>query len=418
MTIERRKLLKATLAAPLLASSCGLETSSGETSDPIDELLSRTADLEPVPQSEYAARLETLWKKLHDLKVAAFVAEAGPTLEYFTGASWWRSERIFAAVIGVDRPPIFACPGFEEGRAREKIVAKDSEVRVWQEHESPYALLGEILSDIGIRNGVVALEPTSRFFLVDGLRTECPTLTVRNGNEISEACRIAKTPLEIGYMRLANEITKAAYDAAFKGLEEGMQERDLASRISKAHSKLGTRGGAMVLFGPSSALPHGSKEARTLGPGDVVLVDGGCSINGYQSDVTRTVVYGEASPKHHEIWDTVLNAQSAVLELARPGLECQELDRAARKITTEAGYGPDYRYFTHRLGHGIGLEGHEPPYIVEGNTLELQPGMTFSDEPGLYFPGKWGLRIEDILAITSDGAEVLGERCLELPVMG
>ena len=174
----------------------------------------------------------------------------------------------------------------------------------------------------------------------------------------------------------------------------------------------------MVLFGPSSALPHGSKEPRILGPGDVVLVDGGCSISGYQSDVTRTVVYGEASPRHHEIWDTVLKAQSAVLELARPGLECQELDRAARKVMTEAGYGPGYRYFTHRLGHGIGLEGHEPPYIVEGNTLELQPGMTFSDEPGLYLPGEWGVGVEDILAITSDGAEVLGERCLKLPVVG
>jgi Xaa-Pro dipeptidase len=392
MAIDRRQILKATLATPLLASSCGSSIPSEEASDPIDGLVSMTVDLDPIPQSEYDARLERLWKKLQEEKVEAFVAEAGPTLEYFTGASWWRSERIFAAVIGVDRPPIFACPGFEEGRAREKIGAKDAEVRVWQEHESPYTLLGEILSDLGIRNGVVALEPTSRFFLVDGLRTECPTLTVQNGNRISEACRITKTPLEVGYMRLANEITKTAYDAAFKGLEEGMEEQDLAARISRALSKLGSRGGAMVLFGPSSALPHGSEEARTLGPGDVVLVDGGCSINGYRSDVTRTVVYGEASSKHREIWNTVLEAQSAVLELARPGLECQELDRAARKVMTDAGYGPGYRYFTHRLGHGIGLEGHEPPYIVEG--------------------------IEDVLAITSDGAEVLGERCLELPVLG
>lgn len=219
-------------------------------------------------------------------------------------------------------------------------------------------------------------------------------------------------------MRLANEITKAAYDAAFQGLKEGMDEGDLASRISTAHSKLGARGGAMVLFGPSSALPHGSKETRTLRPGDVVLVDGGCSINGYQSDVTRTVVYGEASPKHYEIWETVSRAQSAVLDMARPDLECQDLDRAARTIITEAGYGPDYRYFTHRLGHGIGLEGHEPPYIVEGNSRKLQSGMTFSDEPGIYLKGEWGIRIEDIIAITPNGAEVLGERCLELPVVG
>ena len=209
-------------------------------------------------------------------------------------------------------------------------------------------------------------------------------------------------------MDLANRVTKLAYREGFKTLRAGMSTRDLAGAISQATQKLGSSGGGGPQFGPNTAFPHGSQVQRTLTAGDSVLVDGGCAVEGYRSDVTRTVIFGQPSDKQRRVWDIVKKAQDAALKAARPGATCESVDAAARKVVEDAGYGPGYKYFAHRLGHGIGMEGHEYPYLVKGNTLKLEPGMTFSNEPGIYIYGEFGIRIEDCMVVTENGARHLG----------
>lgn len=341
---------------------------------------------------------------------SAFVTESGATLEYFSGVRWRRSERMFGLVIPLQGAPAFICPAFEEERARELIRLPQPEIRTWAEDQSPYRRILEALQDRGIRTGKVGIEPSTRLFILNGLRELRPAVELVDGGEISYGCRRTKSALEIELMRLANQITKRTYQIALAELQEGLTESDLRRRISEIHTRLGASGGALALFGPHSALPHGTQQVRALQPGDVVLVDGGCSVNGYQSDVSRTVVFGEPSDRQRDIWRLVYEAQTLALEAARPGVPCGELDRIARSHIEEAGYGPGYKYFTHRLGHGIGLEGHEEPYLVETNELPLEPGMSFSNEPGIYLSGEFGVRLEDIMVITPDGAETLGER--------
>lgn len=341
---------------------------------------------------------------------SVFVAESGATLEYFSGVKWRRSERMFGLVIPLQGAPAFICPAFEEERARELIRLPQPEIRTWSEDQSPYRRILEALQDRGIRTGKVGIEPSTRLFILNGLRELRPAVELVDGGEISHGCRRTKSALEIELMRLANQITKRTYQIALAELQEGLTESDLRRRISEIHARLGASGGALALFGPHSALPHGTQQVRALQPGDVVLVDGGCSVNGYQSDVSRTVVFGEPSDRQRDIWRLVYEAQTLALEAARPGVPCAELDRIARSHIEEAGYGPGYKYFTHRLGHGIGLEGHEEPYLVETNELPLEPGMSFSNEPGIYLSGEFGVRLEDIMVITPDGAETLGER--------
>jgi Xaa-Pro dipeptidase len=209
-------------------------------------------------------------------------------------------------------------------------------------------------------------------------------------------------------MELANKITKLAYAEGFKQIKEGMSPRDLSGAISTAHQQMGVRGNGGPQFGLNSAFPHGSRAQRTLHEGDVIMVDGGCSVEGYQSDVTRSIVFGKPSEKQKAVWEIVKKAQSAALNAVRPGVPCEDIDRAARKIIEDAGYGPGYKYFGHRLGHGIGMDGHEFPYLVKENKLKLQPGMTFSDEPGVYIYGEFGIRIEDCFVVTEDGGRFLG----------
>ena len=229
-----------------------------------------------------------------------------------------------------------------------------------------------------------------------------------NGSVITEGCRGIKNEKEIAFMDLANKITKLAYREAFKQLREGMTPRDLSGAISAAHQQMGVRGSGGPQFGPSTAFPHGSRVPRTLQNGDVIMVDGGCTVEGFQSDVTRSIVFGTPTDKQKVVWDIVKKAQTAALNAAKPGVACEEVDRAARKVIEDAGYGPGYKYFAHRLGHGIGMDGHEYPYLVKGNTLKLQSGMTFSDEPGIYIYGEFGIRHEDCFVVTEDGARYLG----------
>lgn len=406
MELKRREFLKVGGAGSLAL----VGSKSPLLAESMSSLTDMVSDLEPVPAEEYSGRIEKARLLMAESGYGAFFVEGGSSLDYFTGVQWGRSERTFGAVIPKNGRVAFVCPAFEKGRAMERVGSLDAEVRIWEEHQRPFEVIAGILADRGLRSGEVAVEPTTRNFIVVGMGGACPTVGFNDGSDVTDGCRMIKSELELRYMRRADEITKKAYRVAAEGLKEGMTPSELGQLISSAHSRMGVRGGALVLFGPASAFPHGTRDVHHLKEGDVVLMDGGCSVRGYRSDVTRTLVFGKPSDKQRKIWDVVHKAQEAALAAARPGVTCGELDRVARQVIDESGYGPGYRYFTHRLGHGIGMDGHEAPYLVQGNSLPLEPGMTFSDEPGIYIEGEFGIRHEDVLVVTEDGAESLSDR--------
>jgi len=380
----------------------------GQTNPPAGaKLENMLAGVKPLTEEDYQGRWEKARRLMARHKIDGLFLSGGANLVYFTSVSWGASERTFGAVITGKGTPVWVCPAFELERAEESIPA-GQEVRVWEEHESPYALIGGILKDHGAPGGRLGLAPNLNAFQFYGLRTDVPALELVDGAVVTEGCRGTKSAKEVGYLELANKITKLAYGEGFKQFKAGMTPRDLAAAISAAHARMGTTGGGGPQFGPNTAFPHGSRTPRTLEEGMIVMVDGGCGVEGYRSDVTRTVVFGKPTDKMVRVWDIVRRSQEAALKAARPGAACEAVDAAARRVIEDAGYGPGYKYFAHRLGHGIGLEGHEYPYFVKGNTLKLEPGMTLSNEPGIYIYGEFGCRTEDCLVITEDGARHLG----------
>ncbi len=345
--------------------------------------------------------------------VATFI-EPGPSLDYFADVSWGRSERVFGMLLPARGDAIFISPAFEEQRAELGVDGR-FEIRAWQEDESPYALMADAIRGWGYTGGRVAVDPSARVFVFEGLaHVMAPGFETVSAAPVVHGTRGVKTAHEIQIMRFANRITLDAFEAAFRSMEAGMTQSDLASNVSRAMQRLGYGGGALVLFGGSSAYPHGAPNPEPLGDGSMVLVDGGLSVHGYRSDNTRTVCFGSPPPEAEEVFAVVKEAQQVALRAARPGIPAGNVDLAARSFITDEGYGPGYRLFTHRLGHGIGLEGHEWPYLVKDSTINLWPGMTFSDEPGIYQYGKFGIRLEDIMAITEDGAELMTEPATEL----
>jgi Xaa-Pro dipeptidase len=370
-------------------------------------LKNMVSDVKPLTAEDYAARLEKARRLMAEHKIDALFLEGGTNLQYFTKVNWWRSERTFGAVFSRKSEPVWVCPAFERKRA-EELIPGGQEIRTWDEDESPYRIIGGIMKDLDAAGGRLAVDPSMRAFIYYGLRRDAGQLELLDGAVVTEGCRGVKTEKEIAYMDLANKITKLAYREGFKGLREGMSPRELGAAFSSAHQKMGVSGGGGPSFGPLTAFPHGSMEARSLQRGDTVLVDGGCSVEGYRSDVTRTIVFGPPSDKQRRVWAVVKKAQTAALKAVRPGATCESVDQAARAVIEEAGFGPGYKYFTHRLGHGIGMEGHEYPYLVRKNTLKLEPGMTFSNEPGIYIYGEFGVRIEDCMVVTGDGGRILG----------
>lgn len=371
------------------------------------QLKNMVSDVKPLIQEDFDARLEKAQRLMAQQRIDALFLSGSTNLIYFTKVSWGRSERTFGAVISRKGHPVWVCPAFEKKRAEERIP-KRQEIRTWEEHESPYKVIAGILKDKSSGGSRLAIGPTVRSFVSNGLRKDAPGVELVDGAVITEGCRGIKTQKEIAYMDLANKITKLAYREGFKRLREGMSRGALSNAIRSAHQQMGVNGGGGAQFGPSSAFPHGSLKVRNLHSGDIVLVDGGCSVEGYRSDVTRTLVFGKPSDKQKRVWDAVRKAQVEALKAVRPGVPCENIDHAARKIIEEAGFGPMYKYFTHRVGHGIGMEGHEYPYLVRGNKLKLQPGMTFSNEPGVYIYGEFGVRIEDCFVVTEDGGRILG----------
>lgn len=360
----------------------------------------------PISNLERAERRAKAQRLMSAANVSGLLIEPGPALDYFAGISWGRSERLFAMLLPQRGEAVFISPAFEKERA-ESQIADRFEIRIWREDESPYALVATTLRDWGYATRTLAVESSARLFVPDALAKLKPALKVVSGDPVTQSCRGVKTSHEIDLMRHANKVTIEAYRAALKTLRPGMTQSELARILSSAFQKLGYSGGGLVLFGESSAYPHGLEKPHALEEGQTVLVDGGTSVHGYASDITRTVVFGTPGAEQQRVYDAVREAQGRALRSARPGIKAGLLDDIARDYITAQGFGPDYRLFTHRLGHGIGLEGHEWPYLVRGSEVLLQPGMAFSDEPGIYQYGKFGVRLEDIMVITESGAEVL-----------
>ncbi len=412
--ITRRDFTKlAGLAAGTVLTSAEVQSQqSNETSLPpsIAQLKSRKDEARPITVDERRQRLERARQLMHDNKLDAIFMIGGTSLQYFTNIRWWNSERLFAAIVPAKGEPFYVCPAFEEDRAREQIASgpggNKADVRTWQEDEDPYKLVAEGLKDRGIATGRLGIEERTTFVFSDGVAKAAPSMTLVSATPVTAGCRMIKSPHEIELMRLASHVTLQAYDAVYRALHAGMTQYDFAKLIAAAYERLGFRGNASVNVGESSALPHGSAKPQVIREGTIVLIDDGCTVEGYQSDISRTFVLGKPTDKMRKVFDIVYQAQSAALKQARPGVEAQTVDAAARSVITNAGYGPDYKYFTHRLGHGIGMDGHEWPYLVRGDSIALQPNMTFSDEPGIYIRGEFGVRLEDDMHITADGAEL------------
>jgi Xaa-Pro aminopeptidase len=400
------------LQTGVLASAAAVVPPVRTVVEPLDSLPSAFDNLKPlgsqvkpITAEEFRQRIEKAQKAMAEAqpKFDALFLAPGTGLYYFSGIRWWPSERLLALVIPRTGDPIIVVPGFEEGRMRERLKFS-AEVRVWQEDQSPTKIAAAALADRGIRTGRVGIDETTYFTFQDHFRAAAPGLECVSGDPVTIACRGTKSTHELELMRLACEATFDVFRATFASLKVGMSQDEIAALVDAGFMKMGLRGGALVLIGPSAALPHGTIKPGTMKEGDVVLIDGGTSVEGYASDVTRTgVVVGKPSDKVARVYEIVRSAQDAALDAARSGRLSGTVDDAARAAVTSGGFGPDYKFFTHRLGHGMGLDGHEHPYLVRGSKTVLAPGMTFSNEPGIYIPGEFGLRCEDDMVITADG---------------
>jgi len=409
--LSRRRFLQSSAAASTIALA---STAQAQTQQPagFSNLKPLGDRVHPITAAEFHARLlhaQELMSQL-DPKFDALLIGPGTSLYYFTGIRWWLSERLLALVLPRTGQPLLISPAFEEARMRE-LMRYPLEVRVWQEDESPTKLITASLVDRGVRSGRAGIEEMLPFTFYDRFRAAAPAFECVSADPVTIACRAVKSPHELELMRLACEATCDVYREAFLSLKEGVSEEEVAHVITAGYAKMNLRGYALVLFGSSAALPHGSRQAQKLKEGDVILIDGGCTVDGYESDVTRTGVLGKPSEKIQRVYEIVRKAQDAALDTARTGKFSGSVDDAARRVITTAGYGHDHKFFTHRLGHGIGLDGHEHPYLVRGSKTVLAPGMTFSNEPGIYIPGEFGLRCEDDMVITADGpAQLLTPR--------
>ncbi len=374
--------------------------------------LSVTVDINPITTEERKERTEKAQRLLLQHHMQALVLESGSSMEYFTGISWWPSERTMVAIIPAIGEIAYVCPGFEEARFRE-LITVGNKVYVWQEDESPYQLIAHVFKESGIHSGTVGIEEQTRFFISDGIKKAAPGLEYISGDPVTIPCRLIKSSAELALMQKASEITVAAMKTGFSNLKEGVSSDYISGIINKAHTDMGaTPDFALVLFGEASSLPHGSKNPRSLKKGDIVLMDCGCKVSGYCSDITRTIVFGaEPSPHQLEIWTLEQKAQAAGFAAAKIGSSCELVDVAARKVITDAGFGPGYKLpgEPHRTGHGIGMDGHEWGNMVKGNQLPLQAGMCFSIEPTIIIPGQFGVRMEDCVYMTTEGPKWFSE---------
>jgi Xaa-Pro dipeptidase len=372
-------------------------------------LTSLTTNARPISTQERQSRLEKVRRLMADRGVGALIVEPGASLDYFTGVLWHRSERTTAAIIPARGEVVIVTPAFEEPSVRETL-AVPAQVRPWNEHESPFALIAQALADRGAASGTVAVEGTTRFFIVDGVREAAPGLRIVSGDPLVRACRLIKSPAEIALMQSANDVTIAALRNVHRRVKPGMNAADIAAMMDATSLSLGaqTIEFSLVLLNEASAYPHGSRQPQTVREGSVILMDCGCTVHGYQSDISRSWVHGEPSARQRKVWNTVKRGQEVALEAARPGVAVGTIDDAVRAYYEGEGWGPGYRLpgLSHRTGHGIGLDGHEAAYLVHGDATPLQSGMCFSDEPGIYIPGEFGIRLEDCWHMTDAGPKL------------
>ncbi|HXI26440.1 MAG TPA: Xaa-Pro peptidase family protein [Pyrinomonadaceae bacterium] len=422
MCTDRRDFLKA--SAGVVGASLLAPKFSFAATDDVDRLQQRqdvpdlikrlprmTRDVVPITDDERKARIAKAQRLMGEQKIDAIYLEPGSSMFYFTGMRWGTSERMFALVIPQRGELAWVCPKFEEERARE-LIKFGNDIRTWEEDDSPYRRVVEIFRDRGIRAGRIGIEERVRFFLYDGIRLEAPKLEFVSGTPITAGCRMFKSPAEIALLQKSNDLLLMAYRATWATMRDGMPQGEFAGNCATALNNLGVQGGIFCSFGKYTAFPHGSSTPQTLEEGDVVLMDGGCSVEGYQSDITRTFIFGKPTNRQREIWNLEKRSQDAGFAAAKIGAACESVDAAARKVITDAGFGPNYKTpgLPHRTGHGIGLDGHEWTNFVRGNKTPIQPGMCFSDEPTIVIYGEFGIRLEDCLYITESGAKFFTEQ--------
>jgi Xaa-Pro dipeptidase len=417
MLSRRRFLLTSAATAPALALGSPLSRAQAQPSpseqDPILALEDRSHEAVPISAAERQHRIDRARELLQQNKLAALTVTGGITLQYFLGVPAGQSERLFAWTLPATGDPFIVCPTFEAGRMHEALSASpngaSTRVYTWDEDADPYALLAQSLKAATTSSLPLALDERVQFVFADRIAQAVAPRTVTSGIPVVAGCRSIKSAAELALMQLANDITLSVYKAAYESCAPGKTNRDFTALVDTAYARCGVRGEASCQVAAFSAQPHGSPTAQVIREGQVVLIDDGCYVQGYQSDISRSFVYGKATDRQKRVFNIVHAAQSAALAAARPGAEMQSVDAAARNVITAAGFGPGYKHFTHRVGHGIGMDMHEWYYLVRGNTRLLEANMTFSDEPGIYLPDDpepFGIRLEDDMHITEDGAKL------------
>ena len=420
--MNRREFLgAAVVGAGITAASCApaganepVEQQAGAP-DAIRALKPMTSGIAPIADDERRARIAKAQRLMAEQRIDAIFMEGTASSFYFASLRWGQSERTFGIVIPAKGELAYVCPKFEEDRARE-LIKFGNEVRTWEEDESPYKVIAGIVKDRGVQHRRIGMEERVRFFIADGVRKEATGFEIVDATPVTAGCRIYKSKAEIALMQRANDVTIEAYKAAFQTMRAGMTQGELSSNIAAAFRALGFTGSASVQVGKWSALPHGSITPQRIQEGDVVMVDGGTSVEGYASDITRTTVFGKATQRQTDVWNKELEAQTAAFNAMKLGAPCESVDAAARAVIVKAGFGPDYKVpgLPHRTGHGIGLEGHEWTNFVKGNKTPLAPGMCFSDEPMIAIPGEFGIRLEDCVYFDDNGAHFFTKQSLAI----
>jgi Xaa-Pro dipeptidase len=410
MKLTKRAFLKASGAALITATAAKqvfASSSDNKAQSSLSPLENITGNVSPITVNERINRIKKAQQLMQQRNISALILEPGAAMDYFTGIQWWRSERLTAVVIPREGEISIVCPFFEEPSIRESLaVGKD--VRVWQEHESPFEKIKQILKDRKINQGNIGFENSVRYFVLDGVMSLLSTMQHTSAEPITRGCRIIKSQHELQLMHKANEVTLTAYAHVWSKIKVGMTPSEVKSIMSNAQSSLGgKKAWNMALVNEASAYPHGTKQKHVIEEGSIVLMDCGCSVEGYQSDISRTFVVGEPSKRQQNIWQTVRQGQQIAFEKAQIGVEAGLVDDAVRAHYQTLGLGPDYKLpgLSHRTGHGIGMEGHESVNFVHGEKEKLAAGMCFSNEPGIYIPGEFGVRLEDCIYMTDKGAK-------------
>lgn len=401
-------------ASPLVGAAQSL---SNPVSPKLKDITANVSAISHIERAKRASKAQALMKQ-HNID--ALVLEPGPSMIYFTGVQWWRSERLVSVVIPVEGDWFVVCPEFEVDSIKESVY-DNIKILPWNEHQNPYKTLAKYLKKISRPNSNIGFEESVRYFVFDGIMSELPDMNNVSADPITQGCRMFKSKSELKLMRKANEITLAAYAHVYESLEEGMTGKDLKAIMNSAQSQLGGDGiWSMALVDESSALPHGTKKPQVIKNGSIILMDSGCNVHEYRSDISRTFVFGEPSDKHRKIWNTVRKGQDIAFNNAQIGVPATKVDDAVRAYYESKGFGPGYATpgLSHRTGHGIGMEIHEKINFVHGEKTKLKPGMCFSNEPGIYIPGEFGVRIEDCIYLTENGPQyfTLPPKSIEKPL--